>query len=258
MAATYVQILKELTRQTTIGSKTWQSTVDGNSGKIENESHVIIPNVNTNDFPPTLFAWVQLKNKLLVPDSFFGKIISAGQEVQTLTQVGGSNTLTITQTGVSNSTITSARIYTDGGHVELKWNSCNTPSTSGGGGGNGTGAPCQGDPTRNNENAHRMIANYKFRKQDGNVGELTQIYHTGKTPWLEGVVPAGYGVAVINGPKFKGSVIKTKKMIVFKNDNQMDFVLEPDDSSPEGKELNSLLTAITKQVSTGFAASLGL
>ena len=98
MAATYVQILKKLTQQTTEGSKTWQSTIDGNGGKIENESHVIIPNVNTNDSPPTLFAWVQLENKFLVPDSFFGKIISAGQEVQTLTQVGGSNTLTIAQT----------------------------------------------------------------------------------------------------------------------------------------------------------------
>ena len=88
-----------------------------------------------------------------------------------------------------------------------------------------------------------MIVNYEFQKKDGDVGTLTEIYTTGNTPWLDAIAPDGYGVAIINGPKFKGSVIKTKKMIVYKNNRDLDWVLEP---------------AIGKQISSGFATTLGL
>lgn len=259
LAFSYVQILKELTSQTTDNERTWVSIVDGNTQKIQNESQVIIPNVNTNNDPPTLFAWVQLKNKFLVPNTFSAKIISAGQEVQTLTQTGGSNNLTITQTGVSNSVVTAARIYTDGGHVEIQWNGCNTPSNDGGGGGDGSGKPCEGDPTKNKENSHRMIANYEFRKIDGDVGALSQIYINGNTPWtVPTPTSSGYGCAVIEGPKSKNSVIKSKKIIVYKNNRDIDWILEPDESTPEGKELLNLFKAIGKQTTAGFAAYLGL
>lgn len=257
--ATNVQILKELNRKATKVEMVWKGKVEGSNGIIQNESHVVIPNVNTNDDPPTLFSWTQLKNKLLVSNTFSAKIISAGQEIQTLTQQNGSNNLIIAVTGQSNSIVTAARFYAAGGHVELKWGSCNTPSVdTGGGGGDGTGKPCSGDPTKNNENAHRMIANYEFNKQDGDVGNLTQIYHTGKTPWLEGTTNETRGIAIVIGPKFKGSIIKSTKMIVFKPTNIIDWTLEPDDSSPEGKELKSLLTAIMKQVTADYAGSIGL
>lgn len=264
MPASNFEILKKLTHKTSIGTISWKGKVEGSTGLVTNESHVVIPTVNTNDDPPNLFAWIQLKNKLLVLDTFSAKIISAGQEVQTLTQQNGSNSLTISQTGQSNSVVTAARFYAAGGHVELKWSACNTPAANGGGGGDGTetsnptGKPCCGDPTRNNENAHRMIANYEFCKQDVDVGTLAQIYHYGKTPWLEQVVSDAYGVAIIIGPKFKGSVIKTTKMIVFKANNQIDFTLEPEDSTTEGKQLKSLLTEIMKQVSAEYAVTIGL
>ena len=68
--ATNVQILKELTRKATVVEMVWKGKVEGSTGVVENESHVVIPNVNTNDDPPALFSWTQLKNKLLVSNTF--------------------------------------------------------------------------------------------------------------------------------------------------------------------------------------------
>lgn len=248
--ATVVEIIKQLTKNTNSGTTNWISKVDGDSNSVVGEECPVAPNVNTAD--GTYFAYVKLKNSLLVPNTFSAKIISAGQENQTATQSGGSPNLILSDTGSSSVKVTTAKLDTNQGSVMLQWSGCNINSERSLEEG-GFGA-CRGTPS--NENAHKLVASYDFQKKDANVGSLGQIYANGNTPW-DVSEEGGMGVAIINGPRGKDSLIKTLKLLVY-NDGVMDWIVEPDSSSAEGKELVNLFNAITKQVAQPFATSIGL
>lgn len=247
--ATIIEIIKKLTQNTNGNITTWIPKVDGSGNSVLAEEQPIAPNVNTAD--GTYFAYVKLKNSHLVPNTFSAKIISAGQENQTATQSGGSPNLILSDTGTSTIKVTSAKLDTTQGSVMLQWSGCNISSERSLEEG-GFGA-CRGNPS--NENAHKLVANYDFQKTDSNMGTLGQIYANGNTPWT--VSEGGMGVALVNSPRGKDSLIKTLKLLVY-NDGVMDWVIEPDLSTTEGKELTNLFNAITKQVAQPFAASLGL
>jgi hypothetical protein len=246
--ATTIEIIKELTKQTNSGAKTWISKVDGHNNKVVAEQQPIAPNINTTD--GTFFAYVKLDNSNLVLNTFSGKIISAGQERQTATQSGGSPNLILADIGSSTVKVTLAKLDAFQGSLMLQWSGCNINTERSLKEG-GFGA-CVGNPA--NDNAHKLVASYDFTKTDSNVGKLGQIYSNGNTPWN---ISTGRGCVLINSPRGTGSLIKTLKFIAY-NEGAMDWILEPDTSSIEGKELNNLFNAITKQVAQPFAAFIGL
>lgn len=242
--ATTIDILKELTKKTNNGSIIWWSTVDGADQTVVGEEALVAPHANTND--GTYFAYVKLKNDRLIPNTFSAKIISAGQENQTAIQFDSNPNLVLSDTGTGSVKVTSARLDTTQGSVMLRWNGCNIEE------GLNT---CRGSGTPN-ENAHKLVANYNFQKKDSNMGTLGQIYAYGTTPWSDAEA-GGRGCVVINNPRGKGSLIKTLKFISY-NDGVVDWILEPESSTVEGKELTNLFNAITKQVAQPFATFIGL
>jgi hypothetical protein len=246
--ATTIEILKQLTQGTNAGSLTWVSKVDGANNAVVAEQQPIAPNINTED--GTYFAYVKLNNSNLVLNTFSAKIISAGQENQTATQSGGNANLILNDTGTSTVKVTSAKLDAFQGSVMLQWSGCNI-HTERSLEEAGFGA-CRGTPV--NDNAHKLVASYNYQKTDSNLGNLGQIYSYGNTPWN---ISTGRGCAVVNSPRGKDSLIKTLKFVAY-NEGTIDWILEPDSSTPEGKELINLFNAITKRVAQPFAAFIGV
>jgi len=259
--ATTIEIIKELTKKTNLNTIIWLSKVDGATNKVIAEQQPAAPNINTAD--GTYFAYVKLKNSNLVLNTFSAKIISAGQENQTAIQNTGSSNLILNDTGSSTVKVTLAKLDAFQGSVTLQWNGCNiktekaleeeavlakiegrNPAYSG---------ACRGNPI--NENAHKLVASYDYHKTDSDVGALGQIYFFGNTPWS--ITTTGMGCALINSPRGKNSLIKTLKFISY-DQGVMDWILEPDISSPQGKELMNLFNTITKQKAQPFAAFIGM
>jgi len=247
-----IEILKDITKKTNSGTISWESNIDGVNNKVLAEEQPVAPNINTQD--NTYFAFVKMNHDHIVPDSFSAKIISAGEERQSVTQSGGGSNLNIQDTGSSTVKIVSAKLDNLQGTLMLKWNGCNIQTErSLDEDGNGV---CRGNPS--NENAHKIVVDYEYQKFDSNVGNLGQIYTYANTPWADlsqGVI-AGPGMAVINSPRGNNSLIKTLKIIFFE-ERTIKWMSEPESSSSEGKELANLFNAISKQTAQPIADFIG-
>jgi hypothetical protein len=249
--ATTIEILKELTKQTNTNSKNWKSIVDGLDNHVMAEEQRIDPSINIED--GTYFAYVKLQHSNLVPNTFSGKIISAGQENQIAKQISGNQNLILTDIGNSTVKVSSVKLDVNQGSLMLQWTGCNiySPELSCG--------------KNSEENAHKLVATYYYQKKDSNLGTLGQIYTWGITPWSPQLSLAEpeftiindsqRGCAVINSPKIKNSVIKTLKFLSYKG-GVLEWILEPDSSSNEGKELINLYNSINKQIAQPFALEI--
>jgi len=251
--ATTIEIIKELIKKTNSNSINWISKVDGATNEVVAEQQLVSPNISFIDtnFGADVgyFSYVKLKNSNLVLDTFSAKIISGGQENQTAIQQGGGDELILTNTGSCIVKVILAKLDAVQGSVMLQWDGCNI-KTEKALEEEGLGA-CRGNPR--NDNAHKLVASYDYHKTDSNMGALGQIYSYENTPWN---ITTGLGCALINSPRGKDSLIKTLKLISY-DQGVMNWILEPDASSTEGKELTNLFNAITKQKAQSFATFIG-
>lgn len=252
--ATMIEIIKELIKKTNSNSINWISRVDGVTNEVVAEQQLVSPNISIIDNGDGTedvgyFSYVKLKNSNLVLGTFSAKIISGGQENQTAIQQGGVDELILTDTGSSTVKVILAKLDAVQGSVMLQWDGCNI-KTEKALEEEGLGA-CRGNPR--NDNAHKLVASYDYHKTDSNMGALGQIYSHGNTPWN---ITTGLGCVLINSPRGKDSLIKTLKLISY-DQGVMNWILEPDASSTEGKELTNLFNAITKQKAQSFATFIG-
>lgn len=234
--ASVLQILKHLNKTTASGETIWVSKVDGNSNKVSGEiisftPEIGITEVGANNNIEILSAIVNLEKSGLVSNTFSAKIVVAGEENQLAIQVDGNSNLVLYDLGNIAVKVTSAKLDINQGIVNLKWADSNGWDYN-----------------------YQLIASYDYIKKDSVLGNLGQIYSYGNTPWN---ISSGKGCAVINSPRTPQSTVKVLKFITY-NEGAIDWMIEPDANSSEGKELSNLFNTITKQVSEDFGAFIGL
>lgn len=202
----------------------WHRFVQTTTTKVENEIYAAEPLQNQRDW----HTYVFLKQKTIVPNSVFAKVVVAGQYTQNLID-NGSTDLTVELVAQKPPfKIISSKINREDGEIQILWDSF--------------------------RQAHQLIVNYEYVKKDLELGDLSFVYYTGDTPWAPNP-DWPWGVAVSFAPRFAKSILKAKKFMVYEN-RIPTFVLEPETGSSQDANLQKLFTEIERRIVDPFYAYL--